>query len=63
MNNVFEKLALYRRHGADTSPVSNCLEEFLKKCDIILKFQQAAESLFIRHLNNYNNKGASYTLN
>ena len=35
MKNVLENLALYRRRGANTSPVSDWFKVFLKNCDKI----------------------------
>ena len=46
MENVFEKLALYRRRGANTLLVRDCIQVFLKSCDIVLKNQKAAGSLW-----------------
>ena len=37
MKSIFEKLALYRRHGANMLLVSDWLKVFLKNCNIILK--------------------------
>ena len=51
MKNVFEKLALCRGRGANTSLVSDWLKVFLKNGHIILKILEAAGSLLIRHLN------------
>ena len=56
MKHVFEKLALYRRCEANTSLVSDWLKVFLKNGHIILKIPEAAGSLFVRHLNKYDNK-------
>ena len=49
VKNIFEKLVLHRIRGVNTSLVSDWVNVF-QHCDI-LKFQKAAGSLLIRHLN------------
>ena len=45
MGNVFERLALYRSHGANALLISDWIKLFLKDCDIVLEIPGCWKSM------------------